>query len=94
MKNEKWFVIGFITASTLIMAILGKPAALLVLAGALNGLILPLTLLTILLASRNKKIVGEDYHHPTFLIVIGIIVVLLTGFVGIKAVPNLLKLFA
>ena len=28
------------------------------------------------------------------LIVIGIIVVLLTGFVGIKAVPNLLKLFA
>ncbi|MFR4782097.1 MAG: NRAMP family divalent metal transporter [Pilosibacter sp.] len=28
MKNEKWFVIGFITASTLIMAILGKPAAL------------------------------------------------------------------
>lgn len=47
-----------------------------------------------LLASRNKKIVGEDYHHPTFLIVIGVIVVLLTGFVGIKAVPNLLKLFA
>lgn len=33
MKNEKWFVIGFITASTLIMAILGKPAALLVLGG-------------------------------------------------------------
>ena len=86
-------VIGFITASTLIMAILGKPAALLVLAGALNGLILPLTLLTILLASRNKKIVGEDYKHPTILIVLGVCVVLLTGFSGIKALPGILKMF-
>ena len=93
MKNEKWFVIGFITASTLIMAILGKPAALLVLAGALNGLILPLTLLTILLASRNKKIVGEDYKHPMILIVLGVCVVLLTGFSGIKALPGILKMF-
>ena len=93
MKNEKWFVIGFITASTLIMAILGKPAALLVLAGALNGLILPLTLLTILLASRNKKIVGDDYKHPTILIVLGVCVVLLTGFSGIKALPGILKMF-
>ena len=93
MKNEKWFVIGFITASTLIMAILGKPAALLVLAGALNGLILPLTLLTILLASRSKKIVGEDYKHPTILIVLGVCVVLLTGFSGIKALPGILKMF-
>ena len=92
--NEKWFIVGFISISTLIMVVLGGAAKLLIAAGALNGLILPVTLGTMLLASRNKKIVGEDYHHPTFLIVIGIIVVLLTGFVGIKAVPNLLKLFA
>ena len=70
-----------------------KAAALLVLAGALNGLILPLTLLTILLASRNKKIVGEDYKHPTILIVLGVCVVLLTGFSGIKALPGILKMF-
>ena len=43
-KNENWFVIGFITVSTLIMLILGNPAALLVIAGAVNGLILPITL--------------------------------------------------
>lgn len=92
-KNEKWFVIGFITASTITMAVLGKPAALLVLAGALNGLILPLTLLTILIASRNKKIVGEEYKHPTILIVLGIGVVLLTGFSGIKALPSILTMF-
>lgn len=93
MENEKWFVIGFIAASTLIMAVLGKPASLLVLAGALNGLILPLTLLTILLASRNKSIVGEDYKHPLILIILGIGVVLLTGYSGIKALPSILTMF-
>ena len=93
MENEKWFVIAFITASTIIMAVLGKPASLLVLAGALNGLILPMTLLTIIVASRNKKIVGEDYKHPTILIVLGIGVVLLTGFSGIKALPSILTMF-
>ncbi|KAF5031029.1 Natural resistance-associated macrophage protein [anaerobic digester metagenome] len=92
-KNEKWFIIGFIAVSTLIMTILGGAKALLVAAGSLNGLILPITLGTMLLASRNKAIVGEDYKHPTWLIVAGIIVVLLTGYVGIKAVPKLLTIF-
>lgn len=62
-------------------------------AGALNGLILPITLLTILVASRNKAIVGEDYKHPTILIVLGIGVVLLTGFSGVKALPSILTMF-
>ena len=52
-----------------------------------------LTLGTMLLASRNKKIVGEDYKHPTILIVLGVCVVLLTGFSGIKALPGILKMF-
>lgn len=91
-KNEKWFIIAFIAISTVIMASIGKPAALLVLAGSLNGLILPITLLVTLLASRNKKIVG-DYKHPIVLTVLGFVVVLLTGFVGIKAVPSILTMF-
>lgn len=93
MKNEKWFIIGFITISTLVMTFIGKPAALLVLAGSLNGLILPLTLLTIILACRNKEIVGEDYKHPMILIVLGLGVVLLTGYAGIKALPGILTMF-
>lgn len=93
LKNEKWFVIGFIAVSTVIMTLLGQPATLLVLAGSVNGLILPITLLTILLASRNKKIVGEDYKHPTILIVLGICVVILTGYAGITALPKILTIF-
>ena len=34
--------------------------------------ILPFSLGAVLLASRNKKIVGEEYHHPTWLIVLGV----------------------
>lgn len=93
LKNEKWFIIAFIAVSTVIMTILGQPAVLLVLAGSVNGLILPLTLLVIILASRNKAIVGEEYKHPPILIILGILVVLLTGYAGIKALPQILTIF-
>lgn len=93
-KNEKWFIIGFITVSTLIMAVLGKPAKLLILAGALNGLILPLTLICVLCACRNKKIVGETYKHPTYLIVFGVIALIISGYGGIRSLPSLMQLFA
>ncbi len=93
MENEKWFVIGFIAVSTIIMTLLGQPAKLLVLAGAVNGLILPLTLLTILAASRNKKIVGESYKHPTILLILGIVAVILTGIGAVRSLPNILTIF-
>lgn len=92
-KNEKWFVIGFITFSTIIAATLGNAGKLLVLAGAVNGLILPITLGTMLIASRNKKVVGEDYKHPMWLTVLGFIVFVLAAYIGIKAVPGILNLF-
>ncbi|MEM5780939.1 MAG: hypothetical protein AAGU02_07310, partial [Lawsonibacter sp.] len=93
-KYERQFVIGFITVSTLMMAILGGAAKLLIIAGAVNGLILPVTLGVMLLACRNKKIVGENYKHPTWMIVIGVVVVAIALYSGIKAVPNIMNLFA
>ena len=92
-KNEKWFVVGFIVFSTGMMVIVGNAAQLLIIAGAVNGLILPISLGTMLAASKSKKIVG-DYKHPTWLFVLGLVVVVISGYVGIKAVPGILKLFA
>ena len=92
-KNEKWFVVGFIAFSTGMMVIVGNAAQLLIIAGAVNGLILPISLGTMLAASKSKKIVG-DYKHPTWLFVLGLVVVAISGYVGIKAVPGILKLFA
>lgn len=93
-KHENGVIIGFIAASTLIMLILGNPATLLVVAGALNGLILPITLGICLIATKKKTIMGENYHHPTWLLVLGIIVVIISAYLGITTfVSNLGSLF-
>jgi Mn2+/Fe2+ NRAMP family transporter len=92
-KNENGFVIGFIAVSTLIMLILGNPATLLVLAGAVNGLILPITLAICLIASQKKSIMGETYKHPKWLLILGVVVVILAAYLGITTfATNLGKL--
>lgn len=63
---ENLFIIGFIVVSTLILIFLGKPVKLLVLAGSLNGLILPITLAITLIASKKEGIVGK-YKHSNIL---------------------------
>lgn len=83
-KHENQVIIGFIAVSTIVMLVLGKPATLLVIAGALNGLILPITLGICLIAARQKKIMGETYHHPVWLWILGILVVLISGYLGAK----------
>jgi Mn2+/Fe2+ NRAMP family transporter len=93
-KNENWWIIGFIAVSTLIMTILGGAAKLLVLAGAVNGLILPISLGVCLAAAKNKKIMGADYKHPTWLWVLGVVVVLVSAYVGVTSLGNLANLFA
>ena len=92
-KNENYWIIGFIAVSTLIMVILGGAAKLLVLAGAVNGLILPISLGVCLVAAKNRKIMGEDYKHPMWLWVLGIVVVLVAAYVGVTSLGNLANLF-
>lgn len=92
MKNEKWFIVGFIAFSTLVMAILGGAKGMVIVAGAVNGLILPISLGCILLACRNKKIVG-DYKHPVVLQILGWIVVALAAYLAITTLPNIMQLF-
>ena len=69
--------------STVIMILIGQPATLLVLAGALNGLILPITLGICLIAGKKKSIMGQAYKHPTWLLILGIIVVIISAYLGV-----------
>ena len=82
-EKENYVIIAFIAVSTLIMLILGNPAVLLVFAGAFNGLILPITLGICLVAAHKKSIMGADYKHPAVLTVLGIIVVVLSAYMGV-----------
>jgi len=81
---ENLFIIGFIVVSTLILIFLGKPVKLLVLAGSLNGLILPITLAITLIASKKEGIVGK-YKHSNILFLLGWVVVLVTAYIGVQS---------
>ncbi|WP_018924960.1 NRAMP family divalent metal transporter [Salsuginibacillus kocurii] len=81
-RNRRYWTIAFIVFSTGVFAFIGEPVMLLILAGAFNGLILPLTLGSILLAAHKTSIVG-DYKHPIWLTIFGAFVVLLMAVFGV-----------
>jgi Mn2+/Fe2+ NRAMP family transporter len=80
-KNERWFISGFIIFSTIVFVAIGNPVALLILAGAVNGIILPVALAVILIAGAKKDLV-QNYKHPLVLQVIGWIVVVAMSYMG------------
>lgn len=57
-------IVGFIVASTTIFLVVGRPVTILVLVGAINGLILPVGLLTMVVASRREPYRSGARLHP------------------------------
>jgi Mn2+/Fe2+ NRAMP family transporter len=53
-RHQKWFVIAFIVISTAVFTTIGQPVKILVLVGALNGLVLPFALGVMLPPIRRK----------------------------------------
>jgi Mn2+/Fe2+ NRAMP family transporter len=79
-KRSNSVIVGFIIFSALIFLIIGRPVVVLVWAGTVNGFILPIGLALVLLASRNRRVVGE-YVHPAWLQAAGwAVVALMAGF--------------
>ena len=93
-QYSRYWIIGFICVSTAIFSTMGNPVTLLIVAGSLNGLILPVSLGVILLAAFNKKIVGTEYNHPKVLAVLGWIMVVFTAWMGFKSLTGIAKLFS
>ena len=80
-KYHKWFIVGFIAISTAVFVSIGQPVKILILAGSLNGLILPLALGVMLIAAHKVKLVG-DYKHPVWLTVFGAVIVVAMAIMG------------
>ena len=74
-------IIAFIALSTLVFLLIGRPVKVLIAVGALNGLILPLSLGVMLVAARRRRIVG-DYVHPAWLTAAGAAVALAMAGLG------------
>lgn len=82
-QHQNRFIIAFIFISTVVFVSVGRPVEILILVGALNGLILPLTLGPILIAAYKKEVVG-DYKHPMWQTVFGAIVVAIMTVLSIQ----------
>lgn len=94
VKHDRWFSCGLILIPTLILTFVGKAKEGVLLGGVANGLILPISLSCILLACRNKEIVGEEYKHPLWLQVLGWVVVCCAAYLAISSFPSLMALFS
>lgn len=92
-RHYRFWIIGFILASTTILTWVGRPVTLLILAGSINGMILPLSLASMLLAAHRKDIMGE-YRHPVWLTALGWVMVVFTAWMGWGALMGLSKLFS
>lgn len=87
-KNEKIIISLFIIASTVVFVIEGNPVNLLVKAGAINGIILPIALSVILIAA-TKSTLMHQYKHPVWLKVFGWMVVAVMSWMGFETLKLL-----
>lgn len=84
-RSQRWLTAGFIIVSTIIFILLRQtPSTILVMAGILNGLILPIAL-AIMLIAVNKKKLFASYRHPLWMQISGWLVVLLMTWMSIRA---------
>jgi Mn2+/Fe2+ NRAMP family transporter len=75
--------VAFIALSAAIFLVVGRPVRTLILVGALNGLILPLSLGVILVAAHRRDAMG-DYRHPAWLTLSGVVVVIVMAAMGAR----------
>jgi Mn2+/Fe2+ NRAMP family transporter len=89
-KNQRWVISFFIIFSTLVFIAVGKPVQLLVVAGAINGIILPLSLSCILLAAIRPMLM-KGYRHPLWMQIAGWVAVIIMGGMSIAALVDWLS---
>jgi len=85
IKQERIIISGFIIFTTILFVIIGKPKELLLLAGLLNGFILPFALAIMLIASRKIPVL-KQYAYPVWIQLSGWLVVILMGTMSVFAV--------
>ena len=89
-KKEKLIISLFIITSTIIFVGIGNPVRLLILAGAFNGLILPIALAVILIAATKSSLMNQ-YRHPVWMQIMGWIVVAAMSWMGVIIIQQSLQ---
>lgn len=86
-RHERLCISVFIIISTMIFVWIGKPTQLLLLAGMINGLILPFALAVLLVACTQARLM-KGYRHPLWMQLAGWMVVLTMGWMGCIAIAE------
>ncbi|MGC4035487.1 MAG: divalent metal cation transporter [Chitinophagaceae bacterium] len=86
-KQERLCISIFIILTTCVFVFIGKPKELLVFAGAINGLILPIALSIILSAATQNRIM-KGYRHPVAMQLAGWIVVTVMSWMGVVTIQE------
>jgi Mn2+/Fe2+ NRAMP family transporter len=86
-KHKRLCISIFIILTTGIFVLIGKPKELLIFAGAINGLVLPVALAIILIAATHKKIM-KGYKHPVWMQAAGWIVVAVMSWMGMVTIQE------
>ena len=93
-RHTPAMIVGFIILSTAIFLTVGRPVTVLIVVGALNGLILPVSLGAMLVASQRPALLG-GYRHPPLLAAAGAVVVIamaaLGGYSLVTEIPRVLR---
>ncbi|MBB3661890.1 Mn2+/Fe2+ NRAMP family transporter [Prauserella sediminis] len=94
-RRQNWLVAGFIVVSAVGFVLLDQaPTTLLILAGALNGLILPVGFGVVMwVAGRRSDLLG-GYRYPRWLLVIGVAAWLLTLYLGWHSLSGIADLWS
>jgi len=88
LKYNRQFIIGFIITACIIFLIVGKPVKTLVMVGAINGCVLPLSLGIMLIAAYKSKIIS-NYKQPLWLTIFGVLVVGIMAWMSFGAIMQM-----
>ncbi len=92
--HRQWVVVGFILISSAIYFSLEQaPATLLILAGALNGLILPFGFGILIWIALRRRDLLHGYHYPQWLAWLGAAIWILTVYLGWESLGGIADLW-
>lgn len=93
-RARNWLVVGFIALSATVFLLVDEaPTTLLVLAGALNGLILPVGFGALLWVGWRRRDLLDGYRYPAWLLIVGALAWVLTVYLGVNSLSGIAALF-
>ena len=93
-KLRNWYYIGFLTLTCTAFLLLGQaPQTLLIMAGAFNGVVLPLGFSVVLYVAWRRRDLLRGYKYPVWLLVIGLLAWMLTLYMGMNSLGGLAELW-